>query len=312
MGETAARRLTVFLTGGTGFVGRHVARRLTERGHGVRALVRVPDRAVALRELGAELVEGDISGREALDGAMTGCDAVVHLVGIIREKPPAVTFETVHTRGTERVVEAAARTGVRRFVHMSALGAAPHGTPYQRTKYEAEEVVRRSGIPYVVFRPSVIVGPGGEFTDLLVRLVRYVPVTPVIGDGSYRMQPVDVDDVAAAFVQAVERADLDGACFEIGGPHKLTYNRIMEIVAEELGLRRRKLHIPVWFVRPLVELASTWRLPAPITSEQLTMMFQESILPGEENALRETFGLGPATLRSVLQRALGSESGEPE
>ncbi len=295
------KRLTAFLTGGTGFVGGYVARRLRARRHTVRALVRSPQATDSLAEQGIEIAVGDIVQPKSLDDAVDGCDTVIHLVGIIREKPPA-TFETVHTRGTLRVLEAAERCGVKRFVYMSALGARAEGTAYQRTKFEAEELVRRSRIPSVIFRPSVIVGLGGEFTELLMRLVRSSPVTPVIGDGRYRLQPVDVEDVAAAFVQAAERDELHGKRFEIGGPHKLTYNRLLEIIGEEFGWRRRRLHIPVGFVRPLIELASNWRLPTPIGSQELDMLFEESIIPGDGNALREVFGINPTSFRSVLQR----------
>jgi len=307
MNEAGSRPRTVFLTGGTGFVGGHVARRLAARGHTIRALVRSPEQAGALRELGADLIAGDVSG-SLPDHAMAGCDVVVHLVGIIKEKPPQPTFEGVHTRGTLQILEAATSAGVKKFVHMSALGSGPEGTAYQRTKHEAEELVRRSGIPHVIFRPSVIVGPGGEFTDLLTRMVRLAPVIPVIGDGSYRLQPVDVEDVASAIVLAAERDELNGESYDIGGPHKLTYNRMVEIVCEELGAKRRLIHVPVSLVRPLVDLASNWRLPTPVTSDQLEMLFQESIVPGDDSVLREVFGLEPTTLRAVMQRCAAQTS----
>ena len=305
MSDTTGSKMSVFITGGTGFVGRHIARRLAEGGHRLRVLVRDPVAPSALGELGAELVEGDVTRDGQLDDAVAGCDVVVHLVGIIRERPPRQTFENVHTRGTQRVLEAARRAAVKKFILMSALGAKTEGTAYQRTKYEAEEVVRRSGVPYVIFRPSVIVGPDGELTRLLLRVVRRLPLIPVIGDGRYRLQPVDVADVAEAFAQVVERANLENESFDIGGPHKLTYNRLLEIICEELGLRRRLIHVSPRFVRPVVDLASNWRLPTPISSDELTMMFEESIVPGDGNILRDVFGLEPTPFRSVLQSLIG-------
>ncbi|UCC83326.1 MAG: complex I NDUFA9 subunit family protein [Gemmatimonadota bacterium] len=305
MSDKVGTKLTVFLTGGTGFVGGHVTRRLAEHGHQLRALVRNPAAASSLTELGAELFEGDVTRDGELDKAIAGCDVVVHLVGIIRERPPGQTFENVHTRGTQRLVEAAQRADAQKFIQMSALGAKTDGTAYQRTKSEAEEIVRRSGIAYVILRPSVIVGPDGEFMRLLVRLVRGLPVIPVIGDGRYRLQPVDVTDLAEAFAQAVGRSDLKDVSFDIGGPHKLTYNRLLEIICEELGLRRRLIHVSARLVRPLVDLASNWRLPTPVSPDELTMMFEESIIPGEGNVLREVFGLEPTPFRSVLQRLAG-------
>jgi uncharacterized protein YbjT (DUF2867 family) len=305
MSDMTGSELSVFLTGGTGFVGRHLARRLAEGGHRLRALVRDPAAAASLTELGAALVEGDVTEDGELDEAMAGCDVLIHLVGILREQPRGQTFEAVHTRGTQRLVQAARQANVGKFVLMSALGAKTDGTAYQRTKYEAEEVVRRSGVPYVIFRPSVIVGAEGDFTRLLLRLVRRLPLIPVIGDGRYRLQPVDITDMAEAFAQAAERSDLMNASFDIGGPHKLTYNRILEIICEELRLRRRLIHVSPRFVRPVVELASNWRLPTPINSDELAMMFEESIVPGDGNVLREVFGLEPTPFRSVLQRLAG-------
>lgn len=295
---------SVFLTGGTGFVGSVVARRLRAHGHHVRALVRSADKTKSLAEQGIEVVLGDITQPKSLDEAVDGCDTVIHLVGIIREDPPE-TFEAVHTRGTLRVLEAAERCGVRRFVHMSALGARSEGTAYQRTKYEAEELVRRCSIPGVIFRPSVIVGPGGGFLELLLGMLRIVPVVPVIGDGQYRLQPTDVEDVAEAFARAAGRGDSLVGSLQIGGPHKLTYNRLLGIICEEFGWRRRFIHIPVGLVKPFVDVASNWRLPTPISSQELAMLLEENIIPGDACALREVFGIEPTTLRSVLQRFPG-------
>ena len=307
MSGRRGQRQRIFLTGGTGFVGRVVARRLAERGHALRALVRHRDdgRAAGLRDLGADLVVGDITRQQTIAGALDDCETVVHLVGIIKERPPEVTFERVHTHGTIQVVEAARQAGVRRIVHMSALGARLDGTAYQRTKYEGEEAVRRSGISYAIMRPSVILGLGGEFTRMLLRMVRMLPFTPVIGDGQYRLQPVDVRDVAEASGLAVERENVPDAAWEIAGPHKLTYNRILEIISEELGFRRMRFHVPLTLVQPLVDIASNWRLPTPVNSDQLAMLLEENVIRGEGNALRDTFGIEPNSLRSIVRELSG-------
>ena len=145
----------------------------------------------------------------------------------------------------------------------------------------------------------------------MLGMLRISPVVPVIGDGRYRLQPIDVEDVAEAFVQAAGRDRSFTGCFEVGGPHKLTYNRLIEIICEELGWRRRRLHVPVGLVRPFIDLASSWRLPTPISSQQLTMLREENIVRGEGNALREVFGIEPTSLRSVLQRIPKRRRGRP-
>lgn len=272
----------------------------------VRALVRDVGRAEPLEELGVELVEGDITEDQWISsGMMQGCHAVVHLVGIIREDPPDVTFEAVHVRGTSNTVQAARASGVSKFVHMSALGARPDGTDYERTKHAAEQAVRASGLPYVVFRPSTIIGAGGEFFELIGKALRLSPVMPVVGDGNYRLQPVHVRDVAEAFVQAVERDDLRDRVLELGGPHKLTFNRILDIVGEERGTRRPKLHLPTGLVRPFVGAVSKLRLPTPITSDEMEMLLGENVVAGSGNALRDVFGIDPTSLRTALQELEG-------
>jgi NADH dehydrogenase len=304
---------TVFLTGGTGFVGGHIARRLRARGFGVRALVREPARARELEELGAELVRGDVTDASKLSyDMMRGCAAVIHLVGIIREKPPEATFEAVHVRGTDNVVGAARGAGAGKLVFMSALDARPGGSDYHRTKHEAEEIVRGSSIPHVIFRPSIIVGAGADFLRLLKTALRLTPIMPIVGDGNYRLQPVYVGDVAEAFVQAVERDDIRDRHFELGGPHKLTFNRIIDIVCEEEDVRRRRVHVPVGLVKPLVHAASSLGVPIPITSDQLRMLLEENIVPGQGNVLRDVFGIEPVSLRTALQEDREESMSGPE
>src|SRR4051794_16989433 len=152
----------VFVTGGSGFVGGAVVDDLIVRNHGVNALVnRQPlDAGDRVRS-----IHGDLFDAKALDEGMAGCDAVIHLVGIIMEhRSRGITFDRIHAHGTRSVVEAARRNGVTRFIHMSALGSRPGAASrYHRTKFEAEEYVRKSGLDWTIFRPSLIHGPRGEF-----------------------------------------------------------------------------------------------------------------------------------------------------
>lgn len=295
--------MKVFLTGGTGFVGGRVASELSRRGHAIRALVRDPETAASLASSGAELVAGDVTRPDSLAGAARGCDAVIHLIGIIRERGRQ-TFEAVHVEGTENVLRAAVEADVGKYVQMSALGAKPGGTEYHRTKHEAEQRVKRSGLPHVILRPSIIYGLESPVVRIWMRMVRGSPIVPVLGDGSYRLQLVWVEDVAAAFVQAAERADLRADTYDLAGPEKLTYDEILDAVAEALGKRARKLHVPLGLVWPAVRAAAALRLPAPISPTELRMLLEENVAERPGNALRDVFGREPRAFPDWLKEAL--------
>src|SRR4051812_26219162 len=165
--------MRVFVTGGTGFVGRHIVARLLQDGHHVRALVRKPGslRAQELSRAGAELIEGDVADGSGLS-AVDGCDAAIHLVGIIVERENN-TFERAHYVGARNVAEAAWHAGVQRLVHMSALGTRPKArSEYHRTKWMGEQAVRSSGAPYTILRPSLIFGADGEFVQQMLHVMR--------------------------------------------------------------------------------------------------------------------------------------------
>jgi NADH dehydrogenase len=292
--------MLVALTGGTGYVGRAVLERLLRHEHQVRVLARTPSRAGWLRDRGGvEVVEGDLHDREALRTLAQGAGAVVHLVGIIVETGRQ-TFERVHVGGTRNVIAAARSAGVARLVHMSALGARPDAaaTGYHRTKWNAEEDVRSSGIPGAVMRPSLIAGPGNQALTMMVNMLRVSPVLPVIGDGQYRMQPVALADLAEAFALAVERTDITGT-FDLAGPEQLTYHQMLDQLEDALGVRRRRVSVPVGMAK-FAALAGT-ALPnlAPITPEQLQMLLEGNTT--QSNALPTVFGITPRPFSEVAR-----------
>ncbi|MHB8791949.1 MAG: complex I NDUFA9 subunit family protein [Thermoleophilia bacterium] len=292
--------MKVFVTGATGFVGRHIASRLVEDGHGLRCLVRSTesDAAWFLKGIGAEVVEGDIHVSHSLAYGAAGCDAVVHLVGIILERPE-VTFEKVHVEGTRNMLTAADAAGIKRFVHMSALGTRSGAeAAYHRTKWDAEEVVRASGLDYTIFRPSIIYGPGGEFINMLKKQIRLLPVVPVIGNGRYRMQPISVDDVAACFSSSLTTAAAVNKVYEIGGPEALAYDEMIDTICRLMGKRRVKAHVPVALVRP-VAWFSEKAMPKPLlTRDQLAMLLADNIC--DITAMREELGVEPLSFAEGL------------
>ncbi|HUL48457.1 MAG TPA: complex I NDUFA9 subunit family protein [Gemmatimonadales bacterium] len=296
--------MRVAVTGGTGFVGRHIVQHLVSLGHTVRALVRDPRRLpppfAATPAL--EIVPGDLSDVRALAGLVQGMNAVIHLVGIIAEHGRA-TFEAVHVRGTAAAVEAAQNAGVPRFVHMSAIGPRPDrsATAYHRSKWEGEEIVRRSGIGHAILRPTIINGPESEPIGRLVRLHRYLPLVPVFGDGSFPLQPIWIGDVAQAFARAANQAEIRGT-FEIGGPAVIAFEAFVRTIGQVSGHPRPLVHLPLPLVRLMARAGDPLGPRAPITSDQLQMLVEGSVAP--VNAIETVFKVQPLGFEEGLQRFL--------
>jgi NADH dehydrogenase len=295
--------MRVLVTGATGFVGNEVVRELLAQGHRVRVLVRPgsQDRLQARDQVGEAL--GDILDREAVFQAAQGCDAVINLVGIIREFPRrGVTFERLHVEATHNAVDAARAAGARHYLQMSALGARPEpADPYHTTNHRADEYVRASGLAWTIFRPSVIYGPGDQSINLFAQMIKSSPVYPVIGDGNYRMQPVPVWKVARAFAQALELPDAIGKIYDVGGLEPLTFNEIIDTIAEVLGKKIHKLHLPVWPLRLAAGLLGGFPW-FPVTTGQIRMLLEGNTC--DPAGFYQDFGLAPVSLKEGLSRYL--------
>lgn len=283
-------------------MGRHVASLLVQRGHTVRALVRNPRRCSALTNVAAELLAGDLSDAGVLARLARDAGAVVHLVGIIVESGRA-TFQGVHVEGTRRILAAAREAGVERFVHMSAIGARGErdATPYHRTKWEGEELVRSSGLSYAIFRPSIISGPENAPIRTLARLHRWSPVVPMFGDGHFPTQPVWIEDVALALALAAENARFTGA-FELGGPTPMTYEAFVRAIGRAAGHPRPLVRIPLAVARAAARMFDLLGAAAPLTSDQLRMLVEGATTPA--NAIESVFGIHPVPFEQGLERYL--------
>jgi len=298
--------MKVFLTGGTGFVGSEVLRQLVAAGHTVRCLVRAGSEGkLAVRE-GVEVHRGDATEPDTLKGALAGCEAVIHLVGIIREFPgKGITFQKLHFEATRNMVEAAESQGVKRYLQMSTNGTRENAsTPYHKTKWQAEETVRASSLEWTIFRPSLIFGPGDAFVNLIADMMHKLPVMPVIGDGRYRMTPVAVEDVAASFVRALSLPETVGKTFHCCGPQSYSYDEVLDVIGESLGKRHvAKLHHPVFLMKPVVALLESF--PAfPLTSSQMTMLLEGNVCDPTEWAA--AFGIRPRGFAEGIRGYLNS------
>jgi len=314
----------VLVTGASGFVGRYIVRELIARGYGAVCLARDPDKMRrALPDAPPaqlSVVRGDLHDAAALDRAAGRAQAVIHLVGVIFERSlRGQTFSRIHVEGTRRVMDAAKRAGIGRFVHMSALGARPDApSEYHRTKYQAEEIVRNCGLHWTIFRPSIIHGPDGEFMQLMKTFVscrpvwqfgvipQQVPVIPYFGRGDRRIQPVSVRDVAFCFVAALDREETFGKCFDLGGPEALSWKELYAVCKQTIpGAVRLKpmVSLPVPVARFMAHtLMRTPLLPLPLRFNvgQVEMSQEDSVC--DLRPVEASFGITLRDFRFELRQ----------
>jgi len=275
----------VAVTGGTGFVGIHTVRALKDAGHEVVVVARGTVRQPKGERV--TFVRADVTNSTKLAEIFTGCDAVVHLVAIIREKGRQ-TFDRVNREATVRVAEAAKEAKVGHLVYQSALGADPDPRfPYLVSKWSAEQAVRASGVAYTTLRPGLIFGPGDGFFTLLTRMMRIEPVIPIAGNGRTLFQPIAIQDVTRCIVLAIERGP-SGRVYEIGGPDQMTYDEIILTIKSELGLHRKLAHVPVPMMMPLAFMMEKVLPNPPVTRDQLRMLARNNITRAD--SVRVAFG----------------------
>ena len=264
---SASLTKTVFVTGAGGFVGSAVVGALVSRGHRVVALVH--GTTSQFDPSSVLTVRGDLLQPAAWRNSLAGCDAVIHLVGIIREDPAkGATFQRMHVQGTQAIVDAAKDAKIRQYVHMSALGSRHNAvSQYHRTKFAAEEYVRQSGLDWTIFRPSLIHGAQGEFMRLLARWASkpagFMPyfgrgVTGFFDCGS--LQPVYVHDVTRAFVEALDRP-MAGSTYDLVGPDVVDWPTLYRLVGQALHRRVRPVPVPAWYGELLTRLLPSRWLP---------------------------------------------------
>jgi NADH dehydrogenase len=293
----------ILLTGGTGFVGGHVVRALREADRPVRCLVRNRGKAGQLEALGCELVEGDMTDAASLRRAVDGVDTVVHLVAI--RQGSEEKFKRIMTQGTQDLIAAAKEAGVARFVLMSALGVSEESrdlVPYYGAKWEMERAVEGAGIPHVIFRPSLVFERDGGILPTFSKLARLTPVTPIIGSGEQRIQPIWAGDVAAYFDGAIDLEAATNRTFELGGPDIVSWNEFWARLKRVRGIRRPSVHVPVGLMK--VNAVITERLPGniPLTRDLLKMLEHGHNIVTNDDAV-QTFQLPLVPLDEQLRRA---------
>jgi len=285
--------MRVAVLGGTGFVGRYIVDELLRQGHSVNLLIRPGSGHKAPESDNCALIAGDLDDAAALEQLVADSDAVIYSVGILREFPDqGISFQALHYEGVVRVALAAEQAGTKRFLLMSANGVKPKGTAYQRTKYAAEEHLRKLGLDWTVFRPSVIFGDprgGMEFASHLKQEIIDSPLPAPLfypglipwRSGEFMLSPVHVQDVAAAVVGVLDRDDASQRIFHLCGPSTLTWKDIIYILSEACG--KSKLMFPAPALGLGIAASVMERFDwFPLTKDQLTMLMEGNSCDGRE------------------------------
>jgi uncharacterized protein YbjT (DUF2867 family) len=298
---------TVLVTGASGFVGSQVVPALIDAGHRVVALVRSPSsgevvlgRLSAERRAAVELRTGDVTRAASLPAAVAGVDAVVHLVAIPRDHRGGADLRLINTEGTRAVVVAMQAAGVRRLVHMGAMGVQDDPSlHYASSKAKAESIVQDSGLDWTILKPSLQFGPGDGFFNIIANLVRMSPgVVPVPGDGRARFQPIHVADVARVVAASLADDATVGGAFELGGPRYWTYREITQEVLSAMGARRAILPMPVPLISLVARASELVRLPFPVATDQLRQLKLDNI--GPLDVIPDRFGFQPRPMEGQL------------
>ena len=282
-------------------MGRAAVAALVARGHEVRLLSRHADRDVAEWPHGVEAHEGSVTEPASLRGSADGCDAVLHLVAVVREDPPESTFKRVNVEGTRAVVDEARRAGAPRLVYVSSLGADRGRSDYHRSKLAGEEIARGFGAGALVVRPGNVYGPGDGVISLLLKMMRTLPVVPVIDGGDHEFQPVWADDLGQALAMACERDDLAGRTLEIAGPDRTSMRDLIDRFEGIIGKSRVRVPLPGRLASLGARVGEAAGLDMPITPGQITMLEERNVIDDPaRNALTAVFGLTPTPLADGL------------
>lgn len=306
-GEAVIRDQLVTVIGGSGFIGRHLVRRLAAKGYRVRVAVRDPQRAAFLQPMGfpGQVVPFRTNIRDArsLAKSVEGAWAVVNLVGVLNESGRQ-RFHAVHAAGAGAAAKAAHEAGAEVFAQISAIGADKASpSAYARSKASGEEAVTAAFPEATILRPSIVFGPEDDFFNRFASMARISPVLPLIGGGHTLFQPVWVGDVAEAILRVIETPDNRGGLYELGGPRTYSFADLMRMVLVETGRKRLLINVP-WGVAKLIASFTQLIPNPPLTVDQVVQLKQDNVVAEDARGL-DALGIEPVSVEGILPTYLG-------
>ena len=299
----------VVVFGGSGFVGRHIVRRLAKDGFNLRVVVRRPNEALFLKTAGRtgqiELVQGNIRDEASSRAALAGASAIINAVGILYEAGPQ-KFDAVQSAGATHLATLAAELGIHRFIQISAIGAdAGSASAYARSKAEGEDAILAACPQAHILRPSIVVGPEDDFFNRFARLAQIAPALPLVGGGLTRYQPVSVFDVAQAVAACSDGAP--SGIYELGGPQVYTFRELMELMLNKIG--KRRLLVPLPFAAAGMLAQFTRFLPTPpLTPDQVILLRSDNVV-GKNLPNLAAMGIEATPIEALLDSYLGRYRG---
>jgi NADH dehydrogenase len=292
----------ITIVGGTGFLGRYVVKLLAAQGYQIRVLAREVESALPLKTAGdpgqIALISADITRPESLEGKLDNSYAVINLVGILFERGRQ-TFSGVHEKGPAKLAELAAKAGAERFVHVSSLGAdIASKAKYARTKAAGETAVQSTFPQATILRPSILFGPEDNFFNQFACMASLSPVLPLFGGGKNKFQPIYVMDVAQAIVACLEREDVQGKIYELGGPDIFTFRQILEFICQTIGKKRLFISIP-YFAATIGSFFAQFLPTPPLTPDQVKLLQSDNVVSHTSNTL-EKLNIRPQAVKNIV------------
>lgn len=274
--------MRILVTGGSGVVGTGTVTELLKRGHTVRLLSRHADEDARQWATGVTPVIGDVADAGSLRGAADGCDAVLHVAGIVDESPPKTTFERVNVQGTANIVVEAERAGAQRLVFVSSLGAPTGASPYHASKRAAERAVEAFNGNWTICRPGNVYGPGDGQISVMLRMVRGVsPIVPKIGSGDQSFQPIWWEDLARALAAVIERDDLAGESLDLAGDEITCQNDLHARLSRITGREVVGVPVPEMMASLGAKAISLVGWKIPFNDSELQMLREGNVIPDD-------------------------------